>query len=1012
MSASATSRSRPRSSASARSSAASRASATSSGARRPSHAREPQAIMGIFDRIADQLGDLIVPDDVRMHVEMGSAMLERGELDFAIRELRAAVAKRPDHARAGYLLGLACARKGDLVAAEEALAQTVAQREDFAEALVALGEVQRRQGRVEGAAESFRKALEAGLSDGALRGEAYRGLGAAWLALGRTDKAVRELRKAAAQIPEDTETQALLGRALLARGDLDAARLCLEKSTSSGATESLAAALCALGELYGRLGRWNDAESAYGRALTSLGGPERARATLADAHDDLHAIDARRFEARLGLADTRLAAGDAAGAHAHALQALTQAPESALAHLTVGRALALARSFEPALAFLDRALTFSDVAARGRVLDEALHIALRAGLAARAAGYAEFLVADADNAGLAPPPDALAAVALHRLAAGDQAAAGETIARALGRETIEVRLAQARIHLAAGQPTAAAVALRRAVETAPEDARARTLLAEVYRAAREQPPADLHGLLRSAHRVLLATPELGDLAPEAARLVEIVDRPLLVTVMGEFNSGKSTFVNALVGEEVAPMGITPTTATINVLKYGAERGGRVVYRDGGTREVPWNDVPSLLKGLDEAEARRIRVVEVLYPLEALQRVNVVDTPGLNSILPEHEETAREFIAQADAIVWLFSIGQAGKASEREALLRIRDEHKKTLGVVNKIDRTDEEGLKEILAHLATSFGDLVEAIVPFSARDALLGQKEKDKKRLAKSNREELGRVLEERFFARSHSIKREAAARRLGALLDQALARGEQALASTAQSEIDAALSSVRADQVVFARRFVAEERLRLVADLDALYTAASREILDFVRPRRWAFGSNQAAPADRDFLLALVDDQLAGLAARSRVRVLAEAERTLAAQSAVAGVAAGSNLERLRILDEQVYGRFGAFARGYLRGGRVDDFFTRVLPKLELSEASIRRALERDMPDVTVADAELLLPLKAWGERFFGGLLARLRRLADAEELRRFEVEERLLGPVAALRAALIPHAAPATG
>jgi tetratricopeptide (TPR) repeat protein/ribosome biogenesis GTPase A len=931
--------------------------------------------VGIFDRLADQLGELIVPDHVRVHVDVGAAMLERGDLDDAVRELARAVELMPEHARAMYLLGLAHARRGDGDDAACALARAAELREgDFPEALLALAEVQRKIGRLDDAAESFRRAIDAGLDDQA-RADACRGLGEAHFSLGRFDKAVRELRKAAAARPDDPDIRGLLGRALLARGDLETARVALERAAQAEATgaalsDGAVAALAALGELYRRTGRPTDAESAYERALAA--GPRGAITTAA----------------RLGLGQARLDAGDAAGGHRHALEALAESPDDPRAHHLLGRALVVARSWEPALAAFDRAAERSTGDLRDALLDEALHVALKAGLVERAA----------ENNSQSPPADALAAVALGRLAAGDTTGAADLVGRALAAgDSVEVRLAQARVQRALGHTVAAAVTLRLAAELVPGDPRPRALLVETYRAG--DLPHDLYGLLRATHRRLLDAPELGDLAPEAARTLEILDRPLLVTVMGEFNSGKSTFVNALVGEEVAPMGITPTSATINVWKYGAERGGRVVYRDDTTRDLAWEEVPALLRGLDEAEARRIRMVEVLYPLDTLARVNVVDTPGLNSILPEHEETAREFIGQSDAIVWLFSVGQAGKATEREALARIQGEHKKALGVVNKIDRTDEAGLAEILAHLEASFGDLVEALVPFSAREALLGRG--DPARLERSNRAALERALEERFFARAKSIKREAAARRALGLLDQASSRAEGLATSTRQSELDAALAAVRAEQVLFHRRFLGEERLRLIGDLDALYAAATREVLDFVRPRSWPFGSHQATAADRDFLVGLFDEKLGALADASRARVAALADRSLGALRPVSTDAPGG--EHLRILDEQVYGRWRAFTRGYLRGGRVDDFFTRVLPKLELGEPAIRRALERDMPHLDVVDAELLAPLRAWGERLFADLQVRLLRLAQAEELRRFDVEERLLHPIASLRAAL---------
>jgi tetratricopeptide (TPR) repeat protein len=1014
----------------------------------------------IADRIAEQVGDLIGPDEVRAHVERAEQLLDEGDTQAAIEELRAALALRPDHARAAYLLGVALARRGMLEEAEEVLVRATEVRPDLAEAQLALGEVRRRLGRVDGAAEAFRKALEAPSGDLGLRTEAHRGLGAAYLDLGRADRAVRELRKAAALDAGDLETQGLLGRAFAARGELDAARQCLERT--AGAPQPNPTALLALGSVYRRLGRPVDAEMAYLRALqvapptppqgSPLGAQQGSQQGAQQGSPPGPFQGEASAHARLGLAAARLDLGDAAGALSQVEEVLAARPGLAEAHVMRARARALtgdAGRIGAALDAYDEALRLTPFAARRSlvpielarrglamgtdrevILDEALHAALRGDAIARASGYAEELLtlrpADAD---------ALAARALAHLDAGDRGAAeavlgrGEITERPSGT-TVETLLAQARLHLAGppAEATAAAALLRRAVTLAPGDPRPRARLAEIYRAGHETVPADLYGLLRVAQRQLAATPELGDLAPEAARVLAIVDRPLQLTVMGEFNSGKSTFVNAFVGEEVAPMGIVPTTATINVLKYGTERGARVIYRDDEVREVPWAEVAPLLRGLTAEEARRIRLVEVRYPLELLQRVNVVDTPGLNSILPEHEETAREFIAQADAVIWLFTVGQAGTASEREALVRVAAEKKKLLGVLNKIDRAEEDERQELLRHLGENFGDLVEHIVPFSAREALLGRS--DAERLQRSNRAELDRVLGERFFARAEAIKREAATRRMRALLGEAEARAQAAARAGHQAEIEAARAALRTAEDSFVRRFLVEERLRLRADLDELLGAGAREVLDFVRPRRWAFGSNQAQPADRDYLMALVEEKIGQLGEGSRSRAAAEVAEALAtarapiqAQAqvqaqghgpihAVSGEAPPSEEELLRQIDVEVYSRYRAFVRGYLRGGQLDDFFSRVLPRLEPTEAAVRRSLALGFLDAEMLEAELVQPLRQWSERCFAALRDRLSRLAQAEELRRFEIEERLVRPVTLLQRALAAQESPGGG
>ena len=953
--------------------------------------------MGIFDRLdqlADQLGELIVPDDVRAHVDLGRAYLAAGDLPAARRELEAALALRADHPRAAYLLGVVRERQGDREAAR-LLYERAAAREGFAEPHLALGHLALAAGAPDDAAEAYRRALDVGPGDAELRAEAYRGLGAAHLAAGRLDRAVRELRKAVASSPDEAGAQTLLGRALLAKGDLDTARLCLERATRREPAPPLAWA--SRGEVALALRRTDEAERAFQAALAALAAP-RPRAPEDDEAE---------IVARLGLARLHRAAGRLDEARQEVLRALGSQAGRAELLVELGRIAADARSPEAALDAFDRALA----AAPSRALrEEALGVALRAGLRVRALGYAQALIA-----ALPGHPAARAALALHAL--GDEpapatvppaqldAAEAELERAEPGARSVELRLAEAEVALRRGQRSRALAALREAAALAPADPRAQAGYAALFH-REPPPPGDTAALLAALHRLAAGNPELAELAPPLGRLREALDRPLTVTVMGEFNAGKSTFVNAFLGDEVAPMGVTPTTATVNLLKYGAEKKGRVLYTDETTREVPWAQVPAFLRTLAPEEARRIRLVELLYPLEVLQRINVVDTPGLNSIHPEHEEVARRFIEEADAVIWLFSVDQAAKASEGEALGKIAAQGRKILGVLNKIDRTSEAELAQIVAHVQSAVGERLETIVPVSAKTALAARRSGDAAALARSSYPVLEATLEARFFGQARQIQRDAALARARALAREAGAIVAARLEALDTDAHDRAAAAIRADALAFARGFLPAERRRLLEAADEALRLCAREVLDFVRPRRTFFGSNEATPADRDFLLSLLEERVTAALAASRDRVAGELVRALAAPAGLPGRDGLDPAEALAPLDEHVFGRYRAFVRGYLRGGAVAAFFARDLPRLELTEGEVRRALERAAPlDDDVLEAELRQPLRAFCDAFFAGLLALVERRRSAVLVERFDLSCRLQQPLEVLAHAMVP-------
>jgi GTP-binding protein EngB required for normal cell division len=174
-----------------------------------------------------------------------------------------------------------------------------------------------------------------------------------------------------------------------------------------------------------------------------------------------------------------------------------------------------------------------------------------------------------------------------------------------------------------------------------------------------------------------------------------LDELFLLVVVGEFNAGKSAFINALVGERVMVEGVTPTTAAITRLRYGPAHAQR---RDGA-------------------------LVEIAYPLELLRDVAIVDTPGTNAVLREHEAITSHFVPRADLVLFVTSADRPFPETERVFLERIRAWGKKVVVIINKADLlATEQELADQVAFVRGSVERLLgfsPEVYPVSARLAL-----------------------------------------------------------------------------------------------------------------------------------------------------------------------------------------------------------------------------------------------------------------------------------------------------
>ncbi len=191
-----------------------------------------------------------------------------------------------------------------------------------------------------------------------------------------------------------------------------------------------------------------------------------------------------------------------------------------------------------------------------------------------------------------------------------------------------------------------------------------------------------------------------------------LDEIFLLVVVGEFNSGKSVFINALLGQPVLEEGVTPTTTRIHLLKHGAATERTV------------------------AEAS---VDVVTAPVDLLRDINIVDTPGTNAIHREHEAITQDFVPRSDMVLFVTSADRPFTESERAFLQRIRDWGKKVVIVVNKIDilesPEDVARIETFIADNARTLLGFTPDVFPVSARQALRAKTGSDGRDLLTASR-------------------------------------------------------------------------------------------------------------------------------------------------------------------------------------------------------------------------------------------------------------------------------------
>jgi small GTP-binding protein len=361
---------------------------------------------------------------------------------------------------------------------------------------------------------------------------------------------------------------------------------------------------------------------------------------------------------------------------------------------------------------------------------------------------------------------------------------------------------------------------------------------------------------------------LGDVASALGTktLHDRIDRELVrkleedrfhLVVVGEFNHGKTTFVNALLGESALPVGVTPTTALIHHIRWAVRPEAHVVSSSGERRAIPFEEARRYAAG-GGAATEQVDFLEIGYPAPLLEeRILLVDTPGVNDLSLQRADITYSYIPRADAVLFLLDAGQILKESERVFLndKLLKASRDKIVFVVTKWDLLAPNEQQEALAYARNHLSALVKdpVVFPISAETALGGN-------MAESGLPELVAHLT-RFLAEERGR----------ILLDNALGEGLSAAALLSKGvdarrrgilmkteEIERRISALEKDLAGQAGT-IEQRRMHIREDVAGIKSSARKDLERFVDDvcRQLPNVIDSAKPQDlKQFLPAFLED------------------------------------------------------------------------------------------------------------------------------------------------------------
>lgn len=315
-------------------------------------------------------------------------------------------------------------------------------------------------------------------------------------------------------------------------------------------------------------------------------------------------------------------------------------------------------------------------------------------------------------------------------------------------------------------------------------------------------------------------------------LEKLASHTFNILIVGQFNRGKTTLINALVGEDLLPVGVIPLTSVVTVLSYGEDPVIKVCFQDGRCVETtPDRLVEYVTEKGNPRNAKGVQEVDVAYPSPWLRDgVRLVDTPGIGSVYQHNTDVAYRFLPKADAVIFLLSAEQPVSQAECDFLRDVRAYAGRIFFLLNKADYLLDTELWDAIAFANMTITEALgqePLIFPASARQALNGKLTGSRDQLEKSRLPLFFTVLNNFLMKEKGAVLIDSISRNLQRLITQTRLsiELEQKSLATPLTELEEKISAfyVKKNEVDAARN---EYSIIMTAEVKKLEQQAETEL------------------------------------------------------------------------------------------------------------------------------------------------------------------------------------------